>query len=235
MAPLSAHSAASAAWALAAKQHGVIALFQLVALGYTLEAVRWRVANGRLHPVYRGVYAVGRPNLTRKGEWMAAVLACAPTAALSHETGAALWGLRQETPRGVIHISVPAGLSHHHRGIAVHRRSALTWPRSRRGDARIEQTDITLRDGIPVTAPILTLIDLAARLPERRLEAAINEADRLDLVTPMELREELEARRGQRGVGAIKAVLDCGGFVLTESDLERRFLPVAARAGLPTP
>ncbi|HEX3263248.1 MAG TPA: hypothetical protein VHR37_06250, partial [Solirubrobacterales bacterium] len=67
------------------------------------------------------------------------------------------------------------------------------------------------------------------------LEAAINEADRLDLVTPMELREELEARRGQRGVGAIRAVLDRSGFVLTESELERRFLPVAARAGLPTP
>jgi hypothetical protein len=60
MATLSTHSRSQRAWELAATQHGVVALFQLLALGYTVAAIRWRVAKGRLHPVYRGVFAVGR-------------------------------------------------------------------------------------------------------------------------------------------------------------------------------
>jgi hypothetical protein len=203
-------------------QHGVIALFQLLALGYTMDAVRHRLAKGRLHVVYPGVYAVGRRDLTRRGQWMAAVLACAPNAALSHASAAALWGIRRE--RGTdAHVSVPTGTGHRQHGIVAHRRATL------------RTQDLTRRENIPVTTPILTLIDLATQLPAGPLEAAINEADKLDLVTPMELREGIEARRGQRGVGAIRAILDRGTFALTESGLERRFLPIAARAGLPAP
>jgi very-short-patch-repair endonuclease len=222
MATLTPQSRAKRAWLLAARQHGVIAHFQLVALGFTESAIRWRVAEGRLHRVHRGVYAVGRPNLTRKGEWMAAVLACGPTGALSHETSAALWGIRSERRRD-IHVSVAARADRRHRGIVVHRRSVL----------RAE--DITRREGIPVTTAILTLIDLATRLPAGQLEAAINEADKLDLITPLSLRKELDHRRGQRGIGPLKAILDRSTFVLTDSDLERYFLPIAARAGLPRP
>jgi very-short-patch-repair endonuclease len=49
------------------------------------------------------------------------------------------------------------------------------------------------------------------------------------------LRAELDRRRGQRGVPALRAILDRGTFVLTESELERRFVPIAARAGLGRP
>jgi very-short-patch-repair endonuclease/predicted transcriptional regulator of viral defense system len=220
MAPLSQHSRAKRAWALAKAQHGVIARFQLLALGYSVDAVRHRVAIGRLHPVYRGVYAVGRADLTRKGEWMAAVLACRPTGALSHQTAAALWGICPERRR-TIHVSVIARADRRHQGVVVHRRSAL------------RPEDVTRRDRIPVTTPVLTLIDLATCLTTPALEAAINEADNQDLVSPPRLRKAIDARRGQQGVGALRAVLDRATFVLTDSELERRFLPIAARAGLP--
>jgi very-short-patch-repair endonuclease len=222
MAPLSQHSRARRAWALAKAQHGVIARFQLLALGYSADAVRHRVAIGRLHPVYRGVYAVGRADLTRKGEWMGAVLACRPTGALSHETAAALWGIRRERRRA-IHISVIAGTDRRHRGVVVHRRSTL------------RPEDVTRRDRIPVTTPVLTLIDLATCLTAPALEAAINEADNQDLVSPPRLRKAIDACRGQQGVGALRAILDRATFVLTDSELERRFVPIAARAGLPRP
>jgi len=55
------------------------------------------------------------------------------------------------------------------------------------------------RAGIPVTSPVLTLIDLATVLPERQLEHAINEGDRLDLVSPLALLAALEAQRPGRG------------------------------------
>jgi very-short-patch-repair endonuclease len=222
MTTLSPHSRSRRVWALAARQHGVIALFQLLELGYTVAAIRWRVARGRLHPVHRGVYAVGRPELTRKGEWMAAVLACGAASVLSHQSAAELWEIRGER-NGLIHVSVPKGETHEHKGVLAHRRSALG------------ADDVTAHHGIPVTSPMLTLIDLATHVPARALEAAINEADKLDLVTPMELRGALEGRSGQRGVGVLRRILDRATFLLTDSELERRFLPIAARAGLPSP
>jgi hypothetical protein len=44
---------------LAARQHGVVARPQLVALGLSLDAIDHRVERQRLHPLHRGVYAVG--------------------------------------------------------------------------------------------------------------------------------------------------------------------------------
>jgi very-short-patch-repair endonuclease len=222
MAAINAQLRSSKAWALAVTQHGVLARFQLLALGFTEAAVKHRMAKGRLHPVYPGVYAVGRAELTREGHWMAAVLACAPSGVLSHESAAALWGVRRPA-RGDIHVSVRARSGHRQRGIAAHRRSSLP------------DRDVTRHRNIPVTTPVVTLIDLATCLPPGPLEAAINEADKLDLVSPPALRAALDGRAGQRGVGALRAVLDRATFVLTDSELERRFARIAGRAGLRRP
>lgn len=203
-------------------QHGVIALFQLVALGFTLRAIKHRVATGRLHPVHRGVYAVGRRDLTRKGEWMAAVLACGDGAALSHEGAGAFWELHTELG-GAIHVSVPRSADPRHPGIQVHRRLSL------------RTDDLTHCDNIRVTTRLRTLIDLGTRLPANALEAATNEADKLDLIDTVSLREALEDQRGQPGVRALREILDRGEFVLTDSELERRFLPIVRRATLRTP
>jgi len=70
----------------------VVAREQLIDLGFTPKAIKHRVAKGRLHPVGRGVYAVGRPELTQLGRWMAALLAVGPEAVLSHRSAVALWG-----------------------------------------------------------------------------------------------------------------------------------------------
>src|SRR5919108_4129548 len=92
--------------AIAERQHGVVARAQLLDLGFHPQAIKHRVAKGSLHPVGRGVYALGRPQLTRHGRWMAAVLSCGSAAALSHYSAAALWGIRREQ-RPDIHVSVP--------------------------------------------------------------------------------------------------------------------------------
>ncbi len=100
---------------------------------------------------------------------------------------------------------------------------------------RLEEGDRAVHLGIPVTSPVRTLADLATRLTASQLEAAVNEADKRDLVDPEQLRAALGRMRSQRGVPALARILDRQTFALTESELERRFLRLVRRAGLPKP
>jgi very-short-patch-repair endonuclease len=210
------------AWSLAKRQHGVIARRQLLDLGFSPKAIKHRVSVGRLHPIQRGVYAVGRPAISPHARWMAAVLACGDGAVLSHSSAAALWRIRFEGS-SLIEVSLPSPSRRRRPGIRIHRRPSLA--------AR----DITTRHGIPVTTPVQTLIDLALRLDRRGLERMINEADKYDLVHPPELREALDERIGEPGVAKLRRILDRRTFRLTKEELERRFLPLARKAGLPVP
>lgn len=208
-------------WALAARQHGVVSRRQLLALGFRADAVRHRIATGRLHPVARGVYAVGRPDLSRHGEWMAAVVACGPGTVLSHASAAELWRLRRRSgPK--THVSVPPHVVRARPGLSVHRRT-------------LGADEVTVRDGVPVTAVELTLVDIARTVRRGELEAAINEADKHDLTDPETLRAALGRYARRPGVAVLRSVLDRQTFALTESELERRFLPLARAAGLPLP
>ncbi|MGH2981273.1 MAG: DUF559 domain-containing protein [Solirubrobacterales bacterium] len=200
---------------------------QLLALGLSAAAIEHRVAKGRLHQVIcgqavAGVYAVGRSEIDDPGRWMAAVLSCGPGAVLSHDSAAAAWRIRRWDPRPIA-VSVPRSRFPRPPGIRVHRRACL----------RPDFLSSVL--GIPVTGPVLTFVDLAAAIPTRELEAAINEADKLDLISPVALREGLEKLAGHRGVAALRHCLDRDTFTLTDSELERRFLPIARAAGLGLP
>jgi len=173
------------AWKLAGRQHGVVTRRQLLALGFNPREIEHRVSRGRLHLVMRGIYAVGWPRLTRERRWMAAVLACGDGAVLSHRSAAALWEIGVEK-RGVIDVSVT-------------RRAELKRPGLRvRGRPSLSTTDTVTRNGIPVTSPTQTLLDLATELPERKVERTISEADKRDFVDPETLRVELESRTGNQ-------------------------------------
>jgi very-short-patch-repair endonuclease len=223
MAYKNAQPLAGEAWALAERQHWAIARRQLLGLRFSDPAIRHRIAKGRLHPIWPGVYAVGRPRLSRQGLWMAAVLACGPQAFLSHESAAALLEIIPGAPWPA-HVSVPGGrCPRGGTGIRVHRRHGPTG------------ADVTEHAGIPVTSPALTLLDVAPRLSREQLERAIGEADKRDLIDPESLRDELERFAGRQGIAALRRTLDRHAFVLTDSELERRFVPLARQAGLPLP
>jgi very-short-patch-repair endonuclease len=208
----------SSVWSLVRRQHGVVTREQLLAAGLSSKAIRHRLERGRLHTVWPGVYAAGRPELTRYGRWMAAVLSCGPEAVLSHQSAGELWEIRQ--PRnGPIQVSVPKHVNRQRPGLTLFRRAVL--PR-------------THRHGIPTTPPGQTLIDLAAVLDDSALEAAINEADKKDLIHPKRLHEVAKATRAP-GAKRLRDLLDRQTFTLSDSTLERRFLPIAQRAGLPRP
>ena len=52
---------------------------------------------------------------------------------------------------------------------------------------------------------------------------------------PEALRDAIAVRSGQRGVAALRRILDRHTFALTRSELERRLLRIVRSAGLPRP
>jgi len=168
------------------------------------------------------VYAVGRQDLNEHGRWMAAVLACGPGAVLSHSSAAALWQIGFEQRSG-IELSLPSPSRRRRPGLRIHRRPSL------------REHDVTDEYGIPVTTPIQTLIDLAPRLDRPGVERMINEADKYNLTNPPQLRQALDERTGEPGVARLRQILDRRTFRLTKEELERRFLPLARKVGLPVP
>jgi len=209
----------AAIWTLVNRQHGVVARRQLLELGLGARRIERRIASGRLHTVWRGVYAVGRPQLERHGRWMAAVLTGGPGAVLSHGSAAALWGFGNERP-GVVEISVPAGRRCRRPGIRAHRRAVL------------RPEDTLDHEGIPVTSPTLTLIDEATHLHPLRLERYVNEADKLNRVRANVLHASLDGYRGQPGVAPLRVLLDPHTFRLSDSELEVLMRPLARAGGL---
>ncbi len=209
---------------LAAPQHNVIALDQLMAVGLSEPAVWKAVAAGRLHRIHRGVYAVGRPDLTFRGRCMAAVLACGAEAFISHATAAALRAIRPSSAARldvtVMHESPIA-----RPGIRAHRHPDLT------------PADVTVVDGIPCGSVSLTLLGLATFLHEDRLERACDQAAVMRLLDMREMSDLLARSRGRRGVRRLRNVLARGdlGENVPASGLEVRYRDLCAGSGLPKP
>jgi hypothetical protein len=206
------------AWGLSHAQQNMVARPQLLTLGFTRDAIKHRVAKGRLHPIWPGVYSVGTPYPSRLGLWMGAVLACGDGAALSHPDGTALFDLRPYRP-GPIHVSVPASKNPRAEGIVVHRRRAF---------------ETTTYRGIPVTTPAQTIADIAPDLTRDELEHMISRADMRGLIRVATLREAVQSMHTP-GAAKVRVTIDRQTFTMTRSQLERWFLPIAARAGLPRP
>src|SRR3954452_2827088 len=120
---------------LAARQHGVVAYPQLIALGLSRQSINRRVRAGRLHRVHQGVYAVGHKRLTQRGRWMAGGLAGGEGALLSHRSAATLWQLLPA--RGRLHVTTPRALRNRD-GIEFHSQS-------------LQLDEVTVHEGIRAT------------------------------------------------------------------------------------
>lgn len=206
---------------LAREQHGVVSFAQLAELGYTEEAVRRATETGRLHPIHRGVYAVGHIGISRLGQCLSAVLSCGEGALLSHRSAAWLWGL---TKRFNLPVEVTAISPRQTREtIRVHSAAALT------------AADLASTEDIPVTAVPRTLLDFATVDPHY-LGQALDNARRLGLLDLIAIDELISRSKGFRGVARLRTALEIHRpAAFTRSGLERRFLALVQRAGLPQP
>jgi Protein of unknown function (DUF559)/Transcriptional regulator, AbiEi antitoxin len=208
---------------LAERQHGLVSLPQLQFVGLTKSAVAKRARDGRLTRIHRGVYAVGHARLTKRGHWMAAVLAYGPHAKLSHRSASALQGIRPDnSPK--IDVTVPSRSARPRPRINVHASTTLA------------EADVTTVDGIPCTALPRTLLDLAEVVPRRALERAIDQAEVLRIFDLRAVEEVLSRANGRWGAALLTRVLaEYAGPTLTDRELEERFFALCREAGLPRP
>jgi predicted transcriptional regulator of viral defense system len=208
--------------ALAGRQYGVVSSRQLAALGYSRNEIGHAVAMSRLHRVHRGVYAVGHPVLSAHGRCLAAVLACGRGAVLSHESAAWLWGFVARPPARV-EVTVP---SRGHRRGGIHTHHAVSLTPGDRGEL----------EWIPVTSAPRTLLDLAASGPAKRLERAVERAQRLGRLDLIDIDAMLRRRAGSAGATRLLEALDLyrdPAFSRARSEL--LFLELVKKAGLPRP
>jgi hypothetical protein len=207
---------------LAARQWGVASLEQLRACGLSKSEIASRVRRKVLHPMHRGVMAVGHANPPREGRFLAALKACGPTAVLSHFSAAALWGFVVWDDR-CPEVTVSASRTPRHAGLTVHRSTNLD-----------REQDVRLWQGIPVTSPARTVIDLASQLNHRELRDAVRRAQALKLVQLSEL-VALRGRLGPRHGARVLAKIIATGPAPTRSVLEDVVLALILRGGFEHP
>lgn len=208
--------------ALARQQHGVVARRQLLEIGITGRAIDRRRERGQLHEVFRGVYVFGSRRISRKGRWMAAVLAAGEGALLSHRSAGRLWRLLP--PGGEqVEVTCQPGRVIRRKGIVGH-------------ELVVAEDEWEVVDGIPVTAPFRTIFDLATCLTTRELERAWHEALVRGLTARVSLPMLLERYPGHRGNRNLRALLESKAPVgITRNDFEEAFLALVDAYGLPRP
>ena len=206
---------------LAAERDGVLSLAQLRACGLDGGAVARRVAEGRLHRVHRGVYAVGHAGLTLRGRFRAAVLACREGAALSHFAAAVFWGFLAWEERR-IEVTIVGSGGRRIDGVRVHRSRAL------------DERDVLRRHGLRVTSPARTLLDLAAVLPEKALRSIVRRAQAQHAVSIRQILELLDRSPGHHGAARLRAVI-ADGPAPTRSELEDLLLDLLEEGGIVRP
>jgi hypothetical protein len=206
---------------LASRQWGVVTRAQLVELGMATRGISNWVRSGRLHRLYRGVYALGHDRLRLEGRWLAAVFACGPGAVLSYRDAAQLWELRQSNS-AVIDVTVPSRNGRRvQQGIRLHR------------SGRLRPDEVTVRHGIPVTTVARTLLDLADVLEKQALRRVITQAEYTNQFDLTAINAVVQNNPGRRCARLIEA--GRGRRHRTRSPLELRFLGFLERHGVEEP
>ena len=192
---------------LAGFPHGVITVEQLGEIGISDSGIRSRIRSNRLHRIHRGVYAIGREELSQRGLWLAAVLSY-PDAVLSHRSAAELWRLLPEQG-GPIHVAVDGRAGKRHReGVKVHRLVTL------------RPSHKTVYADIPVTTVARTLHDLARTAPPWEVRRARRQAEYLRY--PVKRAGDDD---GSASDGEAEFLMFCVRFELPEPEVNIRIGP----------
>ena len=200
-----------------AEREWVVSIAELRAAGLSDDEVAHRVEVGLLFRRHRGVYAVGRPQLSARGVRRAAWLACGPGSAVSHISAADDWGIRRST--AAVHVSAPRG-RHGHAGLVVHRPRLLP------------PEEIVERGGYAVTSVARTILDMSPRQRVDTVGRWLHEAGVQRVLDVHEVWATLARHPHHRGHRIVAAALELE-VLPTRSGLEAAFLAISRRARMP--
>jgi very-short-patch-repair endonuclease len=205
---------------LADEQHGSVERSQLVGLGLHPRAIDRRVAAGRLHPLHRGVYAVGDRSLPPLGRLAAAVRATGGEAVASHRSAAALHDLRAY--EGLPEVTARPGTKERE-GIRVIQ-------------SELRADEVCVVRGIPATTVARTLLDLGS-IEDGLAAKAVRQAEFLGVFDLAEIVRLLERYPRRRGTARLRKVIRAyaDSEVRTRSDMEERWHALVLDANLPRP
>jgi hypothetical protein len=209
----------------AASQEGVISLAKLAGCGLGERGAQHRVASGRLHPLFPGVYAVGHPRVSVDGRRIGAVLACGKGAVLSRRSAAAAWGILNGDGRRF--DVVAPGRS----GGRIADEARIDLRRTR----RLPDDDVTVLRGIPITTVGRTLLDLSGITGTRALQRAVHEAEVTGLLDVEAVLATIERNPGRRGTRALRVALGVDAPDPENGEFATRFLALCLDYGLPSP
>jgi very-short-patch-repair endonuclease len=209
---------------VASRQHGAVCRSQLLEAGLAAHRIDYRIRSGRLTRLHRGVYGVG-PVPGRYRREMAAVLAGGVGVAVGFRSAGAMLGLMGDASPGTpVVLTTERDVRIRDPGLRIRRCVSLP------------EDEVTRVQGVPVTTPARTLLDLAATCPPGELELAVARARRNGLIRPGDVEEILRrhpGRRGHRRLAALFTQGDDPAFIRSEA--ERRFLQLVRAGRLPAP
>lgn len=213
--------------AIATRQRGLFTRAQAASLGFNQKQVEHRLQTRRWVERHHLVYALlGAPRDART-VLLATVLAAQPQAFASHRSAAALHGIPGFSLVAPSHVTV-ADHWKRERTAAVLHRTLFLPPHHRR-----------VIDSVPCTSLARTLFDLCGTERLGRSARAIDNALARRLVTQAALWSVLTetAARGRAGSRVLRVLLrERGvGYVPPATELERRFVTLTERFGLPRP
>jgi hypothetical protein len=208
---------------MAARQHGIVRLDQLMDAGLSRAGITRRVAAGRLVRVHTGVYAVGHGALARDALFFAAVAGAGPGAALSHASATEHHGVWRHP--GPYLIAVVSPTQRRPAGVKVHR--------ARRLDPR----DLTTHRNIRVTTVHRAIVDLADELIALELTHVIREAAFLGRFVEPAVRDAMERVSGRHKLDVVDRAIEHyrAGSAGLRSRYEKAFFLLVTNAGFPEP
>ncbi len=208
---------------IAARQHTVFARWQAKQAGLTARMIGQRLERRRLCSPLPGVYRSTMVAETWESLVMAGCLAGPGVG--SHRAAARLW-------------HVP-NFDHARGEVTTYRHRRLQTPRLIIHESRFleEGRDTTFIDGIPVTTPTRTLVDLSSVASIEEMEIALDYFAHRGLSDASSVRRDLDRLQRPRGTERIEAVLrmKIADGAPPESPLESRAAMVMRDAGLPVP
>jgi len=180
----------NALYEIAEQQAGYFSAAQARQVSFSRSLLAYHLKAGRFERVRPRVYRLVQFPASPHEDLYVAWLQVGPEAAISHDSALALYDLSDLLP-DQIHVTVPRTASRRRPGLRLH-------------TSRLEPEDVTRYEGLPVTAVLRTLVDVAAAgLADEQVQQAIREALRRGLIT----RESLVQRAASRG-GRIRRIVN---------------------------